>query len=404
MPLPPSAHLREYIHYFLAQDEGAEGAAEATAPGKKEQAPPATPRALRPGCWLDRAQEKAFLQHALANYERAAAQSSAPAAAAIPRVLHHIWLGSAFPAHFQRLRAAWLAHHPVENGTLGVVIRRAPLQPTHAPPPIPSGWAHRLWTDAEVAPLVDGLRNRAAYLAAPNYGQKADILRYELLERYGGVYVDVDMECLQPLDPLLEAGGLTLVTGFSNTGTVELNNGLIGYVVVAGWGLHTRFPHSSLPTHHRSTPHHPVLEALIARIHGQQQQEDRQAQPKQPVAPSPPPPPAPPSWPAMLPNMAAIMGFLGQTDVVAVTKAVVATASDEQHRAAMSTIEATGPGLFTRVVAAHLQGQGADGILLAPPPFFYPVPNNVPISERYVLPGVSYALHHWARSWQQGSQ
>ena len=77
---------------------------------------------------------------------------------------------------------------------------------------------------------MDGLRNRDAYLAAPNFGQKADILRYELLERYGGVYVDVDMECLQSLDPLLDARGLIFLAGFSNTGTVELNNGLIGCV------------------------------------------------------------------------------------------------------------------------------------------------------------------------------
>ena len=32
--------------------------------------------------------------------------------------------------------------------------------------------------------------------------ERADILRLELLWKYGGVYVDIDMECLRPLDAL----------------------------------------------------------------------------------------------------------------------------------------------------------------------------------------------------------
>lgn len=68
-------------------------------------------------------------------------------------------------------------------------------------------------------------RNCQAYLGAPNYGQKTDILRYELLQKFGGLYVDMDMECIQSLDHL---HNLAFYTGFSNTGTVELNNGLIG--------------------------------------------------------------------------------------------------------------------------------------------------------------------------------
>lgn len=92
----------------------------------------------------------------------------------------------------------------------------------------PQGWTHRLWTDADVDSIC--LRNQHAYSAAPNYGQKSDILRYELLERHGGVYVDVDMECVRPLDDLHGQRGPSFYAGFSNTGTVELNNGIIGCV------------------------------------------------------------------------------------------------------------------------------------------------------------------------------
>lgn len=55
----------------------------------------------------------------------------------------------------------------------------------------------------------------------------------QILYHFGGVYVDADMECLASLDDLHESistgtGHLTFYTGFSNTGTIELNNGLIG--------------------------------------------------------------------------------------------------------------------------------------------------------------------------------
>jgi mannosyltransferase OCH1-like enzyme len=48
------------------------------------------------------------------------------------------------------------------------------------------------------------LRNRDLFDACGNTGYQADILRYELLEQCGGIYVDLDFECLRPLDPLVE--------------------------------------------------------------------------------------------------------------------------------------------------------------------------------------------------------
>lgn len=40
------------------------------------------------------------------------------------------------------------------------------------------GWEAKLWTDEDVDGF--GLENRAAYDAAGNFGQKSDILRYEV--------------------------------------------------------------------------------------------------------------------------------------------------------------------------------------------------------------------------------
>lgn len=87
----------------------------------------------------------------------------------IPKVIHVIWLGSPFPDIYCEWQQTW------KNM---------------------DGWEYRLWTDAEVANL--DLVNREIYEAAGNYGEKSDILRYELLYQFGGLYVDTDFACFNP--------------------------------------------------------------------------------------------------------------------------------------------------------------------------------------------------------------
>jgi mannosyltransferase OCH1-like enzyme len=63
------------------------------------------------------------------------------------------------------------------------------------------GWEYRLWTDAEVSKIQ--LINQVYYdeaIAQQQYGAAADILRWEIIYRFGGVYVDMDYECLRSLD------------------------------------------------------------------------------------------------------------------------------------------------------------------------------------------------------------
>ena len=94
----------------------------------------------------------------------------------IPKIIHQIWLGSPLPEEFIALQETWIQHH------------------------LDRGWSYKLWTDEDVAQL--GLYNQEFYDATDNYGVKSDIVRWELLYRFGGVYIDTDYECLQPLDEL----------------------------------------------------------------------------------------------------------------------------------------------------------------------------------------------------------
>lgn len=87
----------------------------------------------------------------------------------IPMIVHQIWLGSPFPDKYKAWQKTWQSM---------------------------PGWQYKLWTDKDIEKF--GLQNRDLYYASKNYGQRADIARVEILNRFGGLYVDVDFECIKP--------------------------------------------------------------------------------------------------------------------------------------------------------------------------------------------------------------
>ena len=58
------------------------------------------------------------------------------------------------------------------------------------------GYEYKLWDDASVSSFQ--MINRLIYDLHPMYNAKADILRYELLVHYGGVYIDADSVIIRP--------------------------------------------------------------------------------------------------------------------------------------------------------------------------------------------------------------
>lgn len=81
---------------------------------------------------------------------------------------------------------------------------------------MPLGWRYHLWTsetDCRWLPEEEGLApvpwlTQRTIDAMPEWNGKADLMRYEILARHGGVCVDADSECLLPLpDAWLEHEG-----------------------------------------------------------------------------------------------------------------------------------------------------------------------------------------------------
>lgn len=73
---------------------------------------------------------------------------------------------------------------------------------------------YRLFDDADCAALMaDAFPGHLdLYLRLPFPVMRADVFRYAVMCRDGGVYADIDMECLRPIGPLLEGRETVLAT------------------------------------------------------------------------------------------------------------------------------------------------------------------------------------------------
>lgn len=125
--------------------------------------------------WTTASKERTFFQKLYErNHFELVKKSQTPR---IPRIIHQIWIGSELPRRYQRFCKSWEEKNP--------------------------SWEYKLWTDKDIASL--NLKNQEIFDKSRNYGFKSDILRYEILKKYGGVYVDTDYECLMPLDDFIHA-------------------------------------------------------------------------------------------------------------------------------------------------------------------------------------------------------
>jgi GT2 family glycosyltransferase len=90
----------------------------------------------------------------------------------IPKIIHQIWIGP--KPRPKKFMETFRAKHP--------------------------DFEYICWTEEEMAKRGFKLENQVAYDRMTEWCGKADILRWELLYRYGGIYQDADSVCLEPFD------------------------------------------------------------------------------------------------------------------------------------------------------------------------------------------------------------
>lgn len=135
----------------------------------------------------------------------------------IPKIMHQIWLGSKVPESLEYFMNSWTKIHKGPE------------------------WQYILWTDEKIEKL--GLYNQEFYDQTTNYGMKSDIARLEIIYRFGGVYLDTDMEALAPLDLLHHTYDFYIGLQPIDSGFIQVGIGILG-----------------------ARPYHPVIQKAITHI------------------------------------------------------------------------------------------------------------------------------------------
>lgn len=92
----------------------------------------------------------------------------------IPKVFHRIWFGThKMPQEFVEYGEMWQEFHP--------------------------DWEMKLWNEHNLPVL----NCKKQLWQAKNFAEMSDILRYEILFMFGGVYLDTDFEPLRNIEPLI---------------------------------------------------------------------------------------------------------------------------------------------------------------------------------------------------------
>jgi mannosyltransferase OCH1-like enzyme len=107
----------------------------------------------------------------------------------IPKIVHKIWLGSApLPDRYRALDKTWATS--------------------------PS-WKVKWWFDADVTAVLKYFRpnNVKAFYRSKNLGERSDVVRYEILNKWGGMYADTDVECLKDIDGLVDRHDVSFFVG-----------------------------------------------------------------------------------------------------------------------------------------------------------------------------------------------
>ena len=105
----------------------------------------------------------------------------------IPRIIHQSWKSRTLPSKFQKWSDTWSILNP--------------------------SYTHLIWDDTDNRRLVQ-LYYPWFLETFDNFTSnilRADAARLFYLHRYGGIYADLDFECLKPLDLLVDCRSLILV-------------------------------------------------------------------------------------------------------------------------------------------------------------------------------------------------
>ena len=123
----------------------------------------------------------------------------------IPKIMHFVWLGKQqIPENLTKCMKTCCEHHPE--------------------------WKKMVWTDKNMpAPFFF----TDEYNIDRNPARRSDLIRLQVLYNYGGVYLDTDIECIKPIDKLMEGHNFVMGTECGEPWKKDCNRTHINNAVIA---------------------------------------------------------------------------------------------------------------------------------------------------------------------------
>lgn len=116
----------------------------------------------------------------------------------IPKKFHQIWLGpNPLPKEFEKYQKTWKKFHP--------------------------GWEFLFWTEENLPEDLDRIE---IYEKLRSPVERSDLLRLEVVNKLGGIYIDTDFECIRSVEPLI--ADIDFFLAYLNEN--RTNNAIIGSV------------------------------------------------------------------------------------------------------------------------------------------------------------------------------
>ena len=145
----------------------------------------------------------------------------------IPKIIHQTYASQALSSRMRKLVDSWRLLNP--------------------------GWEIRFYDDEACLDFVTQQfpEYLDAYVNLPKSVERSDFFRYLIIYKYGGVYTDIDTECRQPLDEVLNPTD-TMVVGWEKESVSE-KEALINHFVRANQVLQWTF---------MAAPGHPALKEV----------------------------------------------------------------------------------------------------------------------------------------------
>ena len=111
----------------------------------------------------------------------------------IPKIIQQIWIGpKKIPRKYLNWGKTWIKNNPQ--------------------------WDYKLWSNKEINQMM--MINKSLYNSIINIGFKSDLASYEILYKYGGIYIDTDFECIKEIPDNLRNFDFVSYLGFGYSPTI----------------------------------------------------------------------------------------------------------------------------------------------------------------------------------------